>query len=262
MNQPRNHVPLGMLRASPVEMLQEHSQPSLTVGQHPARLRRGLARLAGGSVSRSLRFGLMLLTMVGLVWLANAMVVAQSPASVDFSQSQSPASATSAATRRLRPWEVGAVIYDLFPELPKENQYQPLASAETAIDNTLVSRLIRYHLYVKNRPSTYRLDWKLTLADYLGVNEMMWEGQYPGHDTLRTNPLAGDRAAIARLSRRDRDRLVELLVRAFNPLYDRLVLEAATYKPVQSPVPVAAPPSAPSTLPPLPRPGDAQLLAP
>ncbi len=262
MNQRRNHVPLGTLRDSPVETLHERSQPCLTVGQHPARLMQWLSRLSGGNVSRSLRFSLMVLTMLGLVWLANAMVVAQPPAPVYLSQSQASPGTPSVATRRLRPWEVGAVIYELFPELPKENQYQPLAGAETAIDNTLVSRLIRYHLYVKSRPSTYRLDWKLTLADYLGVNEIMRESQYPGHDTLRTNPLAGDRAAIARLSRRDRDRLVELLVRAFNPLYDRLVLEAATYKPAQSPAPVAPPPSAPSTLPPLPRPGDAQLLAP
>lgn len=244
--------------------MNDRSLPRPTMGRPTNTLARRLPRFLGGKASRILRFGLTLLTMVGLVWLANAMVVAQPSAPVDLSQAQSPANATSAATRRLRPWEVGAVIYELFPELPKENQYQALAGGEVATDNTLVSRIIRYHLYVKNRPSTYRLDWKLTLADYLGANEIMREGQYPGHDTLRTNPLAGDRAAIAQLSRQDRDRLVELLVRAFNPLYDRLVLEAATHKVErrQAPAITAPPAPTPSTLPPLPRPGDAQLLAP
>lgn len=244
--------------------MNDRSLPRRTVGRQAHTLARRLARWLGGSVSRGCRFGLTLLTMVGLVWLANAMAVARPSAPVYLSQTQSPASATSAATRRLRPWEVAAVIYELFPELPKENHYQAIAGGEVAADNTLVSRIIRYHLYVKNRPSTYRLDWKLTLADYLGVNEIMRENQYPGHDTLRTNPLAGDRAAIARLSRQERDRLVELLVRAFNPLYDRLVLEAASHKTERRQTSAPTVPSAPAppTLPPLPRPGDAQLLAP
>ncbi len=241
-----NHFPQGTLR--------ERSQPRRTVGHHPTAWTRRLPR--------SLRFGLILLTMVGLVWVANAIVVAQPPVPVYLSQAGSPASATSAATRRLRPWEVGDVIYQFFPELPKENQYQAI-SGGVATDNTLVSRLIRYHLYVKSRPGTYRLDWKLTLADYLGANEIMREGQYPGYDTLRTNPMAGDRAAITQLSRQDRDRLVELLVRAFNPLYDRLVLEAATHKVERRQQQTTEPPPLPTpTLPPLPRPGDAQLLAP
>ena len=78
--------------------------------------------------------------------------------------------------------------------------------------NTLASRLIRYHIYVKRRSPICRFDQKLTLADQLGVNEIMYEDSYPGNDTLKQNPLASDRIAISKLTRRQRNNLVRILV--------------------------------------------------
>jgi len=43
---------------------------------------------------------------------------------------------------------------------------------------------------------------------YLGANELMEETLYPGYDTLQKNPILGDRAAIKRLNREQRDALV------------------------------------------------------
>lgn len=107
-------------------------------------------------------------------------------------------------------------VYQQLPDLPKENQYVSKATGKVAPNNTLVSRLVRYHVYIKGRPPVYRLDWKLTLADYLDANEVIEESQYPGSDTLRANPIEGDRAAIKRLSRKQRAALVQTLVDIFN----------------------------------------------
>ena len=107
-------------------------------------------------------------------------------------------------------------VYEKLPSLPRENQYINKQTGKVASENTLVSRLIRYHVYVKGRSPNYRLDWKLTLADYLGANEIMEESRYPGYDTLRSNPVEGDRAAINRLNRAERDALVQTLVNVFN----------------------------------------------
>lgn len=117
--------------------------------------------------------------------------------------------------QRVNPNEVWQQVYKKLPYLPKENHYISQETGKVAENNTLVSRLIRYHIYVKGRPPNYRLDWKLTLADYLDANEVMYEESYPGNDTLRKNPFAGDRAAIRRLSREQRNALVQALVNAF-----------------------------------------------
>jgi hypothetical protein len=110
----------------------------------------------------------------------------------------------------------GQQVYELMPELPQENQYVSVETGEISTNNTLVSRLIQYHLYVKGRPPNYRLDWKLTLADYLGANEWMVESAYPGADTLQPHPMAGDIAAIGHLNRAQRDALVDALVSVFS----------------------------------------------
>ncbi len=107
-------------------------------------------------------------------------------------------------------------VYQQLPNFPRENQYISKETGKVAENNTLVSRMIKYHVYIKQRPPNYRLDWKLTLADYLGANEIMEDGSYPGNDTLRKNPIEGDRAVIKRLKLRQRDALVEALVNAFN----------------------------------------------
>lgn len=159
-----------------------------------------------------------------------------------------------AAQVRIRPSQVWRVVYENLPELPLENHYVSRETGEVDADNTLIRRLLRYHIYVKSRPPNYRLDWKLTLADYLDANEVISESIYPGHDLLRENPRDGDKAAIARLNRQQRDALVTVLASIYNPNNSR--------KPVprREPAPVPAP--IPSRPPVQPRPGDAQLLMP
>ncbi len=123
----------------------------------------------------------------------------------------------SALAQRVSPGDVWQQVYQQFPDLPKENKYNSTDSGKVAANNTLASRLIRYHIYVKGRSPNYRLDWKLTLADYLGVNEIMYETTYPGNDTLKQNPIAGDRTAIKNLTRQQRNALVQVLANLFNP---------------------------------------------
>ncbi len=122
-----------------------------------------------------------------------------------------------ADAQRVTPGEAWQAVYQQLPDLARENQYVSKETGKVSENNTLVSRMIRYHSYLKGRPSNYRLDWKLTLADYLGANEVMYETTYPGNDTLKKNPFDGDRAVIARLNRRQRDALVQALVNVFNP---------------------------------------------
>ncbi|MBE9078433.1 hypothetical protein IQ241_14200 [Romeria aff. gracilis LEGE 07310] len=121
------------------------------------------------------------------------------------------------AYRRSNPQEIAAQIYQQLPELPLENDY--LSRDGTALpEDTLVSRLIRYHLYIQNRPPHFRFDWKLTMADYLGAFEQIRPERYPSSQTLRTNALEGDRAAIAALSREQRNQLVFALFQAFTAI--------------------------------------------
>ncbi|OWY64723.1 hypothetical protein B7486_45810 [cyanobacterium TDX16] len=108
-------------------------------------------------------------------------------------------------------------VYKELPNFPLENKYVSRESGKVNPDSTLVNRLIEYHVYVKGRAPNYRLDWKLTLADYLGANELIQDTTYPGAKTLHQNPLEGDRAAINRLNRTQRDALVQSLVNVFTP---------------------------------------------
>jgi hypothetical protein len=120
------------------------------------------------------------------------------------------------SAQALRPSEVPTLVYKQIPTLPTENQYISKETKKVDKDNTLVSRLMRYHLYIKGRPATYRLDWKLTLADYLGVNDIMDEAAYPSREKLNINPMEADRKAIQALSRSDRDTLVQTMTDLFN----------------------------------------------
>jgi hypothetical protein len=122
-----------------------------------------------------------------------------------------------AVAQSIRPDEVWQRIYQQLPDLPRENQYVNKESRKVDPSNTLIGRLIRYHLYVKGRSPLYRLDWKLTLADYLGVNESIIEETYPSSGTLAKNPQEADIAAVRQLNRAQRTALVELLVNAFMP---------------------------------------------
>ncbi|WP_138501690.1 hypothetical protein [Nostoc sp. PA-18-2419] len=117
----------------------------------------------------------------------------------------------------IAPTDVWQVVYQKLPDFPRENKYISKENGKVAENNTLANRLIRYHIYTKGRAPNYRLDWKLTLADYLGANEIIYDTSYPGNDALRKNPLEGDRAAIAHLTRSQRNTLVQVLVNIFNP---------------------------------------------
>lgn len=198
---------------------------------------------------RSLYLLVTALSVVGLVVFGS---VVKESAELSLFNPQ-PASAQS-----VRPREVWQQVYQKLPNLPMENQYVSKETGQVDSDSTLMARLIRYHVYVKGRPSEYRLDWKLTLADYLGANELMEETVYPGYDTLRENPIEGDRAVIGRLNRKQRDALVQTLVSFFNPNEPAPSTGATN----SSPQPSTTPSPAARPILPQPRPGDAQLLMP
>ena len=121
-----------------------------------------------------------------------------------------------ASAESIRPQDAWQLVYRQIPDLPLENQYINRATQKVDPNNTLVSRLIRYHQYVKGRPLNYRLDWKMTLGDYLGVNEPIIDSDYPGSNTLKKNPLDSDRATLTRLTRKQRDALIYALVTVFS----------------------------------------------
>lgn len=118
--------------------------------------------------------------------------------------------------RRIDPIALSAQIYQQLPDLPLENQYISRETGDPAVENTLVSRLIRYHVYIKNRPTVFRLDWKLTLADYLGAFERISASSYPDND-LQESPYQNDIAAIESLSAAQRNNLVNTLYEVFTP---------------------------------------------
>ncbi|MDX2239588.1 MAG: hypothetical protein NW224_02785 [Leptolyngbyaceae cyanobacterium bins.302] len=112
---------------------------------------------------------------------------------------------------------VGRRVYEQLPDFPRENQYINKETGKVSEDETLVNRLVRYHVYVKGRPAFYRLDWKLTLAEYLGLSGQMDDSDYPGAARLNKNPLEGDIVAIRKLNLAQRNALVQALVDAFSP---------------------------------------------
>ncbi|MFB2768356.1 hypothetical protein ACE1AT_03565 [Pelatocladus sp. BLCC-F211] len=151
--------------------------------------------------------GVGLILVLGMFWL-----------SLDQNQSiyTNLLSTSPAYAQNVRSGDIWQQVYEQLPDLPKENQYVSRETGKVAQNNTLVSRLIQYHVYLKGRAPNYRLDWKLTLADYLNANEVMYDSSYPGHDTLKKNPFEGDRAAIRRLTRKQRNALVQALVNAYS----------------------------------------------
>ncbi|MGK7888169.1 MAG: hypothetical protein AB4042_02480 [Leptolyngbyaceae cyanobacterium] len=107
-------------------------------------------------------------------------------------------------------------VYQQLPDLPLENHYVHTETGEVASDNTLVYRLIQYHYNVRRRPLTSRFDWKLTLADYLGVNEWITPEIYPDR-WLTSNPYEHDIAIVQSLNRQQREALVQALLAAIIP---------------------------------------------
>ena len=151
-----------------------------------------------------------------------------------------------------RPDEVAVRVYQTLPHIPLENQYISQETGEIAENNTLLSRLLRYHQYVKNRPLNYRLDWQLTFADYLEANEIILERRYPGNQTLKDNPLTNDRIAIGKLTRLQRNKLIETLLAIYSPNTPTLPQTPST----------STAESNRNQLPQLPKPGDVELLMP
>lgn len=188
---------------------------------------------------------------------------------------------------RYRTNDMWQLVYEAMPDLPLENHYTNINTGEIDDDYTLMRRLIRYHVYVQNRPPLFRLDWKLTLADYLTVsdpntgqtvsaNERINYSTYPGNDVLTGSPvdsggdasqplsvLDGDRGAIASLTPEQRDRLVDVLTLIFNPTYaDAVAAHAATEAAQNRAADPALSPNSGRDLPRAPQAGDANLLIP
>lgn len=161
-------------------------------------------------------------------------------------------------TRAVRIRDVWQQVYQQLPDLPKNNDYVSLETKEVASDDTLIGRLIRYHVYVKGRSPLSRFDWKLTLADYLGVNETMLESQYPGARSLQKNPLDGDRETVRTFNRNQRQQLVDTLVSSFDPNSSENASGSSSSSSEETPQ--TSPRNGSSPLPPLPQPGDAELL--
>lgn len=153
----------------------------------------------------------------------------------------------------ITPEKVAEEVYQQIPDFPLENNYTSRETNQINLENTLISRLVRYHQYTKSRPTTFRLDWKLTLADYLGKNEIINDERYPGFNTLTQNPFSGDRKVIENLTMQQRNNLVKVLVSIYNPNADN----KPTEKPAQNPQNNNSSPSFT-----LPKPGGADLLLP
>lgn len=151
----------------------------------------------------------------------------------------------------VRPEMVVDRVYQNLSFLPLENEYISQITGEVASQNTLILRLLRYHEYIKSRPLNYRFDWQLTFADYFGINETIQANRYPGYETLKVNPMEGDREIITSLTRQQRNQLIDTLLAIYNP---------QTNTPEQ---PATTPSnSSEERKPSLPQPGDADLLLP
>jgi hypothetical protein len=109
------------------------------------------------------------------------------------------------------PVDVAQFVYKKLPNLPLENQYLRVGTNKPAPESTLVSRLVQYHS-IKGRSPAYRLDWKITLADYLGMNDYLRLEVYPGKAFLKTSPMERDQKAIQSLNQTQRNALVQALV--------------------------------------------------
>lgn len=146
------------------------------------------------------------------------------------------------------PAEVAQFVYQKLPNLPIENQYLRADTKKRAVQSTLVSRLVQYHTSVKGRPPLYRLDWKITLADYLGVNDYLQLETYPGNSYLKTNPMERDRQLVQALTLSQRNALVQALVDAFSGQKSEATGKPTpqSAQPQGSPASQSAPPVLPS----------------
>ena len=162
-----------------------------------------------------------------------------------------------AVAQTYRPEVAAASVYQQIPDFPKANQYRLKDRREVDPNNTLVSRLIRYHQDVKKRPTPYRLDWQLTMGDYLGVNEQMLSERYPGAGLLTTSPMEADIQLIRQLSRSQRSQLIDVIVGLYTPKSNIPSPQVNPTPRAPAPTPDVAPvPTQPKPS----QPGDADLL--
>jgi hypothetical protein len=119
-------------------------------------------------------------------------------------------------SQTVRVGDAWKTVYQQLPELARSDQYVSRETKQPDSSNTFVGRLISYHLYTKNRPAAVRLDWKLTIADYLNANEDIDSDNYPTQKRMQTHPLEGDRAIIQQLTRTQRDQLIQVLITVLN----------------------------------------------
>lgn len=117
-----------------------------------------------------------------------------------------------AQTNRIQ--QAAEVIYAELPNFPSENTYVSGDGAEP--QNTLIRRMLAYHIHTQGRSPRSRLDWKLTLADYLDLNEPMYAGVYPSANVLTVNPHQRDREIVQNLSREEREALLLAIFKAFD----------------------------------------------
>jgi hypothetical protein len=148
------------------------------------------------------------------------------------------------AQLRLIP-EAARQVYESLPDLPLENFYTPAnpdGTGPTPEEDTLLRRMMVYHLQVAGRSPTDRFDWQLTLADYFDANEPIIAQRYPGADRLTVNPYAQDKAVVQSLNRQQRQALLETIVLAFGgdpnptPLYIPTDLDPVPTRPTPEPV--------------------------
>jgi hypothetical protein len=154
----------------------------------------------------------------------------------------------------VRPEMAAEIVYQRLPYLPLENEYINQKLGQVSPSNTLISRLINYHESVKSRPLQFRLDWQLTLADYFDINEPIQAERYPGYQILTVNPIERDRYIITKLTRSQRNQLIDTLVSIYKPPTETKPQPPAT-TPNNSP-------EERNDTPALPQPGDADLLLP
>lgn len=164
-----------------------------------------------------------------------------------------------AVAQRANPREVAAEVYRQLPELPLENQYVRKRNNKVAENSTLVSRFIEYHTLTKGRSPNFRLDWKITFADYLGFNDYLVEKTYPGQAYLKSNPMERDREVIQSFNRKQRADLTQALVNLHTGQVSARTAQP-TAQPQSPPQPQAAPQPAQPQLQPLPSSQGSELL--
>ncbi|GAB4216134.1 MAG: hypothetical protein OHK0012_17780 [Synechococcales cyanobacterium] len=133
-------------------------------------------------------------------------------------------------------------VYAALPQLPKEDGYVA-SSGEGTGYSTLMHRMMVYHIQTRGRSPFRRFDWKLTLADYLDLNEVMLAQSYPGVTIFTSNPYDGDRQVIQGLSRAERNALLNALLIGFGATTEPdqwLAPSARPTAPAADPTPSAA----------------------